>query len=49
MGITTTPAKGGPWGAQRAEFATKVRRQLADHGSICGLPSAEAFRLMTDL
>jgi len=49
MGITTTPASGGPSGAQRTEFATKVRRQLADHGSICGLPSAEAFRLMTDL
>jgi LmbE family N-acetylglucosaminyl deacetylase len=32
-----------------AEFAAKVRRQLAQHGSLCGLPSGEAFRLITDL
>ncbi|HEV3281985.1 MAG TPA: PIG-L deacetylase family protein [Acidimicrobiales bacterium] len=32
-----------------AEFSAKVRRQLAQHGSICDLPSAEAFRLITDL
>jgi len=49
MGITTSPADGSPSEAQRAEFASKVRRQLAAHGSISGLPSAEAFRLVTDL
>ena len=49
MGITTTTATGSPSGAQRAEFASKVRRQLTDHGSISGRPSAEAFRLMTGL
>ncbi len=47
MGIIT--AADGPTDAQRAEFTSKVRRQLAAHGSISGLQSAEAFRLMTDL
>jgi LmbE family N-acetylglucosaminyl deacetylase len=31
------------------ELSVKVRLQLAQHGSIAGLPSAEAFRLITDL
>jgi LmbE family N-acetylglucosaminyl deacetylase len=31
------------------ELSAKVRGQLAQHGSIGGLPSAEAFRLITDL
>jgi LmbE family N-acetylglucosaminyl deacetylase len=30
-------------------FAARVRRQLADHGSLADLPSAEAFHLITDL
>ncbi len=34
---------------QRAAFAAKVRRQLADHGSLAGLASAEAFHSITDL
>ena len=33
----------------RLGFAAKVRRQLADHGSLAGLSSAEAFHLMNDL
>ncbi len=32
-----------------AGLASKVRRQLAQHGSIGGLPSAEAFRLIDDV
>ncbi len=36
-------------GPMAAGFASKVRAQLAAHGSIGGLPSAEAFRLITDL
>ncbi len=35
--------------AARAQFGTRVRHQLAQHGSLAGLASAEAFRLMTDL
>ncbi len=33
----------------RREFAAKVRRQLADHGSLAGVAAAEAFHLMLDL
>ena len=41
----------GPIATADAErsFAAKVRRQLADHGSLAGLPAGEAFHLMTDL
>jgi len=34
---------------ERDGFAAKVRHQLASHGSLAGQPSAEAFRLITDL
>jgi LmbE family N-acetylglucosaminyl deacetylase len=33
----------------RREFEAKVRHQLADHGSLAGLSSAEAFHLMNDI
>jgi LmbE family N-acetylglucosaminyl deacetylase len=53
MGIRDlAPSSGGsgPESApQRSEFASKVLRQLEAHGSLAGYPSAEAFRLMTDL
>jgi LmbE family N-acetylglucosaminyl deacetylase len=42
-------ANGRPSSSGVNEFASKVRRQLAQHGSIGHLPSAEAFRLITDL
>ncbi len=42
------PTDGGA-DAATAGFASKVRLQLAAHGSVGGLPSAEAFRLITDL
>jgi LmbE family N-acetylglucosaminyl deacetylase len=35
--------------AQRAEFGAKVRRQLAAHGALAGLASAEAFHSISDL
>lgn len=38
------PAEGDP-----AQFAVKVRRQLAQHGALGGLPAAEAFRLIVEL
>ncbi|MGH9081082.1 MAG: PIG-L deacetylase family protein [Acidimicrobiales bacterium] len=36
-------------GSGPAGLSVKVRRQLAQHGSLGGLSSAEAFRLITDL
>jgi LmbE family N-acetylglucosaminyl deacetylase len=33
----------------RAAFATKVAYQLAEHGSLAGVPSGEAFHLMTEI
>ena len=39
-------SSGGDRSAEE-EFASKVRRQLAAHGSLAGLPSGEAFHLLT--
>lgn len=36
-------------GGDPAQFAVKVRRQLAQHGALGGLPAAEAFRLIVEL
>jgi LmbE family N-acetylglucosaminyl deacetylase len=49
MGIGRTGPSPSPSGPARSEFASKVRRQLAAHGALADRPSAEAFRLMTDL
>jgi LmbE family N-acetylglucosaminyl deacetylase len=49
MGINPTTIPPGPSSPEDAEFASKVRRQLAEHGALAGYPSAESFRLMTDL
>jgi LmbE family N-acetylglucosaminyl deacetylase len=53
MGIRDLAPSPGGWrpqsAPQRSEFASKVLRQLAAHGSLAGCRSAEAFRLMTDL
>ncbi len=50
MGIAGADARNaGDADARAAGFASKVRRQLAQHGSIGGLPSAEAFRLVGDI
>ncbi len=48
MGIGAVGSS-NPSGPDNPEFASKVRRQLAVHGSLARYPSAEAFRLMTDL
>ncbi len=45
-------ARGGTPAAdpgQHPEFASKVRRQLAQHGALAGLGAAEAFREISDL
>lgn len=34
---------------QRSTFQAKLDRQLADHGSLAGLPSGEAFHLLTEV
>ncbi|HEV3365847.1 MAG TPA: PIG-L deacetylase family protein [Acidimicrobiales bacterium] len=48
--LAPSPGGSGPESApQASEFASKVLRQLAAHGSLAGYRSAEAFRLMTDL
>jgi LmbE family N-acetylglucosaminyl deacetylase len=39
----------GPLHPELPDFASKVRCQLAEHGSLAGCASAEAFRLITDL
>ncbi len=49
MGIGSPGASAEPSASERSEFASKVRRQLAAHGSLACLASAEAFRLLTDL
>jgi LmbE family N-acetylglucosaminyl deacetylase len=49
MGIGPGVVRGDASRSEDSEFASKVRRQLADHGSLAGYPSAEAFRLITDL
>jgi len=45
MGIAPD-AEGADADQARAAFADKVARQLAQHGSLAGLPRAEAFHLM---
>jgi LmbE family N-acetylglucosaminyl deacetylase len=49
MGIGAQALPSDPSGLAHTEFASKVRYQLATHGSLAGHPSAEAFRLITDL
>jgi LmbE family N-acetylglucosaminyl deacetylase len=49
MGVNPATAPTDEGNPELAEFDSKVRRQLADHGSLAGYPSAEAFRLMTGL
>jgi LmbE family N-acetylglucosaminyl deacetylase len=51
MGIDGTghTGTGEPSESDRARFASKVHRQLADHGSLAGRQLGEAFHLMTDL
>jgi LmbE family N-acetylglucosaminyl deacetylase len=52
MGIDDPQSTGATGPGPRtgvAEFSSKVRRQLAQHGSIRDLPSAEAFRLIPDI
>jgi LmbE family N-acetylglucosaminyl deacetylase len=49
MGIGPEALTGDAARAARSEFAAKVHRQLAEHGSLAGLTSGEAFHLMTDL
>ncbi len=49
LGMSTAPGDDGPSGPESEAFASKVRHQLADHGSLGGLPSAEAFHLMNNL
>ncbi len=36
----------GEWSSGEKGFASKVRRQLASHGSLGGLPSGEAFHVL---
>jgi LmbE family N-acetylglucosaminyl deacetylase len=51
MGIdgTARTQTAEPSDSDRARFASKVHRQLADHGSLAGHQLGEAFHLMTDL
>jgi LmbE family N-acetylglucosaminyl deacetylase len=49
MGIDLESDRHPSFGELREGFAAKVRRQLADHGSLAGLQTAEAFHLITDL
>jgi LmbE family N-acetylglucosaminyl deacetylase len=49
MGITGPADTVDAEGAAAAEFTTKVRKQMADHGSLAGADPAEAFHLITDL
>lgn len=48
MGIDEGAGPGGA-GERSEAFARQVRDQLADHGSLAGLPSGECFRLLLDL
>ncbi len=47
IGASNGTAPASP--SQRNAFQTKVERQLADHGSLVGLPSGEAFHLLTEV
>lgn len=49
MDIDGPATAAGPSDSERASFAAKVHRQLADHGSVAGRQRGEAFHLMTDL
>ncbi len=49
MGIEPQATSGPMDQEARSAFAGRVERQLADHGSLRGIPSGEAFRLMDDL
>jgi len=49
MGIGPDAAAGPDAVAARSAFAAKVHRQLAAHGSLAGVPSGEAFHLLTEL
>jgi LmbE family N-acetylglucosaminyl deacetylase len=49
MGITTEDGDATSVEKQRQTFASRVRHQLAEHGSLAGCGSAEAFHLIGDL
>jgi len=49
MGIGPDAGSGPGEESARAEFAAKVHRQLAAHGSLAGLGAAEAFHLLVDV
>jgi LmbE family N-acetylglucosaminyl deacetylase len=49
MGIVSSGRRSPELPPEDAGFAARVRRQLADHGSLGGRTSAEAFHLITDL
>jgi LmbE family N-acetylglucosaminyl deacetylase len=49
MGIDLDSDPDPSSGAGPGGFATKVRRQLGDHGALAGLGSAEAFHLIANL
>ncbi len=49
MGIGPEASSGAAGEEARSAFAGQVQSQLADHGSLGGISSGEAFRLMDDL
>ncbi len=49
MGIGHDAVTGDAELTARSGFASRVERQLAQHGSLIGIPAGEAFRLLTDL
>ncbi len=49
MGVTVADEGQQLPPSQREAFAAKVRRQLGEHGSLAGIPAAEAFHRIADV